>query len=136
MKDHRCAFVAPGLGEFEEMAASAIESLPEPFRGHARSIAFQVAEFATDEQLNAVDISDPFELTGLYEGCPITERSYSEQPLSADMVWLFRRPIIDEWAARGDVALGELVTHIVVHELAHHFGWSDDDIAEIDRWWE
>lgn len=136
MKDHRRAFVAPGLGEFEEMAASAIESLPEPFRGHARSIAFQIAEFATDEQLEAVEISDPFELTGLYEGSPITERSYAEQPLSTDMVWLFRRPIIDEWAARGDVALGELVTHIVVHELAHHFGWSDEDIAEIDRWWE
>ncbi|WP_372839596.1 metallopeptidase family protein, partial [Phaeovulum sp.] len=51
-------------------------------------------------------------------------------------IWLFRRPILDEWIARGDVALGTLVAHVMVHEMAHHFGWSDDDIAVIDRWWE
>jgi predicted Zn-dependent protease with MMP-like domain len=56
--------------------------------------------------------------------------------LQPDTIWLFRRPILDEWAARGDETLGHLVAHVLVHELAHHFGWSDDDIAAIDRWWE
>ena len=56
--------------------------------------------------------------------------------MQPDAVWLFRRPILDEWASRGDVTLGDLVANVVVHEVAHHFGWSDDDIASIDRWWE
>ena len=59
-----------------------------------------------------------------------------DQPHGPDTIWLFRRPILDEWADRGNVALGALVAHVYVHELAHHFGWSDADIAAIDPWWE
>ncbi len=59
-----------------------------------------------------------------------------DQPAQPDVIWLFRRPILDEWADRGDVTLADLVAHVLVHELAHHFGWSDDDIAAVDRWWE
>ncbi|MEM8825050.1 MAG: metallopeptidase family protein, partial [Pseudomonadota bacterium] len=70
-----------------------------------------------------------------YEGVALTERSV-EHPEPPSVITLFRRPILDEWAARGNVTLEELVTHVTVHEFAHHFGWSDDDVATIDRWWE
>ena len=83
-----------------------------------------------------MDIVDPFDLTGLYEGVPLTQKSVMDQPMGPDVIWLFRRPILDEWTARGDVALGDLVTHVFVHELAHHFGWTDAEIAAIDPWWE
>jgi len=86
--------------------------------------------------LTDLGIADPFELTGLYDGIPLTERSVMDQPLQPDTIWLFRRPILDEWVDRGDIALSALVAHVLVHEFAHHFGWSDDDIARIDRWWE
>jgi predicted Zn-dependent protease with MMP-like domain len=66
----------------------------------------------------------------------LTEKSVFDTPEAPDIIWLFRRPILDEWAARGDVGLAELVGHVLVHELAHHFGWSDGDIAAIDPWWE
>ena len=75
-------------------------------------------------------------MTGLYDGTPLTEKSVSDQPLQPDLIWLFRRPILDEWVERGNVTLQELVAHVLIHELAHHFGWSDAEIAAIDRWWE
>jgi predicted Zn-dependent protease with MMP-like domain len=86
--------------------------------------------------VEGLGLDDPFELTGLYDGIPLTEKSQSDQPTRPDVIWLFRRPILDEWAERGDVSIQDLVAHVVVHELAHHFGWSDDEIATIDRWWE
>ncbi len=95
-----------------------------------------IEDFAPDEMLEAMDLNDPFELTGLYEGIPLPEKSVSDQPTHPDLIWLFRRAILDEWCDRGNVSLTELVTHVVIHELAHHFGWSDEDIAAIDPWWE
>jgi predicted Zn-dependent protease with MMP-like domain len=79
-------------------------------------------------------IADPFELTGLYEGVALTERSVMDQPTSPDAVWLFRRPILEEWIERGDVTLDQLVLHVLVHEIAHHLGWSDEDIQAVDDW--
>jgi len=86
--------------------------------------------------LDDLGMDDPFALTGLYDGIPLTEKSVMDQPGGPDVIWLFRRAILDEWIGRDDIALGDLVTHVLVHELAHHLGWSDDDIAAIDRWWE
>jgi predicted Zn-dependent protease with MMP-like domain len=86
--------------------------------------------------LAEIGFESPYELTGLYDGIPLTEKSISDQPLQPDVIWLFRRPILDEWVERGNVTLQELVTHILVHELAHHFGWSDAEIGAIDPWWE
>jgi predicted Zn-dependent protease with MMP-like domain len=83
-----------------------------------------------------MQIDDPHELTGLYDGVPLTEKSLSDQMQQPDQIFLFRLPILTEWIERGDVSLTELVTHIYIHELAHHVGWSDDDIARIDPWWE
>lgn len=127
---------APTLDEIEALAEAARATLPEPFARAARGVALQVAERASDEMLDDLGIDDPLELTGLYEGVPLTEKSLFDVPQQPDMIWLFRAAILDEWCARGDVALDALVTHVFVHELAHHLGWSDADIARIDRWWE
>lgn len=128
--------VPPDLAAFEALAEAAREALPEPYRASARKIALRVEDFAADALLAEMELDDPFELTGLYDGIPLTEKSVMDQPHGPDTIWLFRRPILDEWADRGNEPLGHLVGHILVHELAHHFGWSDADIARIDPWWE
>lgn len=127
---------APDAAEIEAMARAAMSALPVEFAPAAAAVAIRVAEFAPEEMLDELQIDDPFELTGLYDGIPVTQKSIADQPGGPDIIWLFRRPIIDEWAARGDIGLQDLVIHVVTHEMAHHFGWSDDDIASIDRWWE
>ena len=127
---------APSLEEIEGLAREAVLALPEAVRGLASKVVLRVVDFAPEDICKAMGIEDPFELTGLYEGRPLTERSVMDQPMGPDVIWLFRRAILDEWADRGDVTLGELVSHVMVHELAHHFGWSDEDIASIDPWWE
>lgn len=129
-------WVAPSLEEFNRLADAAMEALPDWVRQAAGRFALRIADFADDEMLAEMGIEDPFELTGLYEGVALIDRSADDLPGPPDTVWLFRRPILEEWIDRGDVTLGALVAHVLVHELAHHFGWSDDDIAAIDPWWE
>jgi len=128
--------IAPTLGLIEQLAHEAISTLPPPFREPATHIRLRIEDFPADDLVDELGLSDPFELTGLYEGIPLTEKSGSDQVTGPDVIWLFRRPILDEWVERGNVSLGELVTHVVIHELAHHFGWSDAEIAAIDPWWE
>ena len=128
--------VAPDAGEIEDMARAAIAALPQAYRAAAEAVALRVEDFAPDDMLDDLGIDDVFELTGLYDGVPLTEKSVMDQPDRPDAIWLFRRAILDEWAARGDIALYDLVAHVYIHELAHHFGWTDEQIAAIDRWWE
>jgi predicted Zn-dependent protease with MMP-like domain len=130
---------APGLPDidrFYEMAETARAALPARVADLAGEVVLQIVDWPPDDVLRDMDIDDPYDLTGLYDGVPLTEKSFIEQPFGPDIIWLFRAPILDEWQARGDVSLERLVGHVYVHELAHHFGWSDDDIAQIDRWWE
>lgn len=127
---------APTLDEIAALAEAARAALPEAFAPAAAAVAVRVEDFADRAMLNDLGMDDPFDLTGLYDGIPLVEKSVMDQPDRPDTIWLFRRPILDEWAARGDIPLGQLVAHVYVHELAHHFGWSDADIATIDRWWE
>jgi predicted Zn-dependent protease with MMP-like domain len=124
----------PTLDDIERLARKAVAGFPQPFRRHALEVALLVAEFPTDEQLDDLGIEDWYELTGLYDGVPMTEKSVSDPAPRPDTVWLFRRPILDEWADRGDIGIGELVFHVVVHEFAHHFGWSDAQIEKIAPW--
>lgn len=128
-------FLAPDAAEVERLALATRDALPDMFRAPAQAVVLRVEEFADDNMLTELGIDDPFSLTGLYDGIPMTEKSVADQPERPDMIWLFRRAILDEWIARGDVSLGALVGHVYVHELAHHFGWSDEDIATIDEWW-
>ncbi|MEM8556001.1 MAG: metallopeptidase family protein [Pseudomonadota bacterium] len=127
---------APSLDALYAIAAQTLATVPDPFRAGAAQVVLRVEDFAPDEMWQGMGLDDPFELTGLYDGIPLTEKSVMDQPEGPDTIWLFRRPILDEWCGRSDVTLTDLVAHVTVHELAHHFGWSDEDIAKIDRWWE
>lgn len=126
---------APSLDDIAAMAEAARAALPEAFRPAAAAVVLRVEDLAPEDILQDMGIADPFELTGLYDGVPMTQKSVMD-PTGPDVIWLFRRAILDEWVDRGNVALDALVAHVFVHEMAHHFGWSDDDIAVIDRWWE
>lgn len=128
------ALFAPSLADIHALAQAALARLPAGVRAACAGLAIRVDDFADEHTLADLGIEDPFELTGLYDGIALTERSVFDQPVQPDAVWLFRRPILEEWIERGDVALGRLVTHVLVHEIAHHLGWSDDDIRAIDDW--
>ena len=125
----------PDVEAVRRMAEAVRDGFPAPFATAARDVRIVVEDWADDDTLDALEVEDPYDLSGLYEGVPLTERSV-EAPSPPSSVTLFRRAILDEWAGRGDVTLSTLVAHVTVHEFAHHFGWSDDDIARIDRWWE
>ena len=128
--------IAPSLDLIEALARDAVLTLPEPHQAAATHVTLRVEDFAPEKILEAMGIESPYDLTGLYEGIPLTEKSVTDQPHQPDTVWIFRRAILEEWIERGDVSLTDLVTHVVIHEFAHHFGWSDADIATIDPWWE
>ena len=131
---HSDDLTAPSLANFERMARAAYDSLPPAFRQPCEGLAIHVADFADADILSETSIENPFELTGLYQGVALTEKSVMDVPMGPDTVWLFRRPILEEWAERGNVTVSALITHVLVHEIAHHFGYSDDDIAAIDDW--
>ena len=98
--------IAPDLALIEQLAHDAVLGLPEPYRAAATAIVLRIEDFAPDEILEAMDLNDPFELTGLYDGIPLTEKSVMDQSQHPDVIWLFRRPILDEWVERGDVVAG------------------------------
>ena len=127
---------APSLDAILAMAEAARAAFPPPFAALAAEVRLRVEDWPDDATLDDLGVEDAYDLTGLYEGVPLTERSATDPPQEPASVWIFRRPVLDEWADRGDVGLADLVAHVAVHEFAHHFGWSDDDIAAIDRWWE
>ena len=122
---------APSAAEIEAIARDALQSLPEIFTAHLGDVVLQVEEFADEETLAAMGIEEPFELTGLYEGLPLTERSVEHSGTLPDRIRLFRRPILDEWAADGH-SLEHLVRHVLIHEVGHHFGFSDEDMHALE----
>jgi predicted Zn-dependent protease with MMP-like domain len=133
MSEGRPAFgPAPSLDDLAALAEAAFAALPEGFRKLAGEVLFRVEDFADDDVLDALGIEDAFALTGLYQGVDLGHRSVFDPTPEPSMVFLFRRPILDEWAERGDVALEELVSHVLVHEIGHHFGLSDAQIARIE----
>lgn len=122
---------APSLDALAEMAERAFAALPEAFRKLAGEVIFRVDDFPPDDVLDDLGIEDPFGLTGLYSGVSLADRSVwaATEP---SRVFLYRRPILDEWAERGDVTLEALVSHVLVHEIGHHFGLSDPQIEAIE----
>ncbi|HEX8231871.1 MAG TPA: metallopeptidase family protein [Caulobacteraceae bacterium] len=123
---------APSLDAFAAIAERAWGALPETFRAMAGDVVLQVADWPDGEMLDELGIEDAYELTGLYQGVDLTRRSLFDPTPPQSMVFLFRRPILDEWCELGDVALGELITHVLVHEVGHHFGLSDEAMAAIE----
>jgi predicted Zn-dependent protease with MMP-like domain len=126
------ACAAPSLDDIAALAESGFAALPEGFRRRAGPVLFRIEDFADDETLDALGVEDPFELTGLYRGISLMDRSTADLTTPPSVVFLYRRPILDEWAEREDVALGVLVLHVLVHEIGHHFGLSDADIERIE----
>jgi len=124
--------LAPSLIEIEALARAALQRLPEPFAAHLEGLVLLVEDFADEETLAAMGIADPFELTGIYEGVPVGEKHYASGTMP-DRIRLFRSPILDEWIARGDETLEHLVAHVVIHEVGHHFGLSDQDIDVLEE---
>ncbi len=123
---------APDVNEIEAMARAAIARLPQQFRVHVGEVVLRIEEFADAETMAALGIDDPFDLTGLYEGVPLGEKSIVESGTLPDCIRLFRGPMLDEWITRGDETLEHLVAHVLIHEVGHHFGLSDDDIARLE----
>ena len=123
--------LAPTLDDLEHMARAAWEALPAPFRELAGAIVFRIEDFAGDDVLAELGIEDPFELTGLYHGVDLTQASVTSPAPMGPIVFLYRRPILDEWIDRGDVSLQDLIQHVLVHEIGHHFGLSDEQMDAI-----
>jgi predicted Zn-dependent protease with MMP-like domain len=122
---------APDAAEIERLADEAVRRLPAPFREHLDGVVFRVEEFADDETLAAMGIDEPFDLTGLYSGRSMRESSSMASGELPPIIHLYRRPLLDEWADSG-VSLEALVTHVIVHEIGHHFGFSDEDMHAIE----
>jgi predicted Zn-dependent protease with MMP-like domain len=122
----------PGVEEFERLAHEAVQRLPEVFRRYLDNVVFRVEEFATEEQLAAVGLSDPWRLSGLYHGQPWGDSSIWQTGGLPPVITLFRQPLLQEWRARA-LRLEDLVEHVIVHEVGHHFGLSDAQMAAIER---
>lgn len=125
------ATLAPDAAAIEALAIAALNRLPPEFRLHLSDVVIRVQDFAEDEVLDEMGIDDPFALTGLYRGRPFGEKSSMESGALPDMIFLYRRPLLDEWIETG-VSLEALVGHVLVHEVGHHFGLSDDDMHALE----
>jgi predicted Zn-dependent protease with MMP-like domain len=123
---------APSLIDFEKLAADGWERLPDEFRKLCGDVVIRVEDFATEDVLDELEIESPFDLMGLYQGVSLARKSVSDIPRGPDMVFLYRRAMLDYWAEH-DETLGHLVTHVLVHEIGHHFGLSDADMEAIER---
>ena len=119
----------PTRAQIESLALEALGRLPDPFRTHLSNVVLFVEEFAEDQVLKEMGIDDPFGLTGLYSGRPVGEPAQTGD--SPPTVHLYRRPLLDEWVETG-VPLDALITHVVVHEIGHHFGLSDLDMQVLE----
>jgi predicted Zn-dependent protease with MMP-like domain len=122
---------APGAAEIEAIARASLNRLPEPFAAHLKDVVLTVEELADDETLDSMGIDDPFDLTGLYHGLPLAQKSVDQSGALPDRIFLYRRAILDDWAAEGET-LVHLVHHILVHEVGHHFGLSDEDMHRLE----
>lgn len=125
--------MAPSLDDLERLAVAAWDRLPEQFRRVCGDVVIRIDEFATDEVLDGLDIDSPFDLMGLYQGVSLDRKGTGDLPREPDMVFLYRRAILDYWAEAGDESLDDLITHVLVHEIGHHFGLSDEDMERIEE---
>ena len=123
--------VAPSLDDIDALARQALSEIPAGLREKVRGVVIRVDEFADDETLEHMGIEDPFTLTGLYRGVPLKNKSVADSGSLPDMIFLYRRPILDEWCETGG-SLGDLVREVLIHEIGHHFGFSDDDMDALD----
>jgi predicted Zn-dependent protease with MMP-like domain len=122
---------APSLADLEGMAHEVFDRLPKRFRDLCEGLVIQVDDFPTDEVLDEMACESEFDLLGLFQGVGLPFRSNDDIARLPNMIWLYRRPILDYWAEH-DETLGHIVRHVLVHEIGHHFGLSDEDMAAIE----
>jgi predicted Zn-dependent protease with MMP-like domain len=122
---------APDADAIEAIARATIAKLPQQFAEHLGDIVFAVEEFADDETLAALGLEHPLDLSGLYHGRPLGEKSSMDSGTMPDRIVLYRRAILEEWIETG-VRLDDLVAHVTIHEIGHHFGLSDDDMHALE----
>ena len=122
---------APSLAELEALAETAFSRLPQKFRALCEGLVIRVEDFPTDEVLDDLGAQTEFDLLGLFQGVGLPFRSDSAPVQMPNMIWLYRRPILDYWAEHEET-LGAIITHVLVHEIGHHFGLSDGDIEAIE----
>lgn len=122
---------APTLAEFEALAVKEFRKLPARFRALCADLVIHVDDFPSAEVLRSMRIEDPFELMGLFQGVGLPFQSVTDVTHMPNMIWLYRRPILDYWAEH-DETLGAVISHVLIHEIGHHFGFSDEDMEAIE----
>lgn len=122
----------PDAVAMEQIARQAIAAMPELFRQHLDGVSVHVEEFADDETLDSLDIDSRWGLLGVYQGRPLTEQSVWDSGMLSPRIRLFRRPLLAEWSQTGE-DLHDLIVHVLVHEVGHHFGYSDEEMEAIDE---
>ena len=123
---------APTIEEIEEIAGEALASIPEDFRRHTANVHIHVDDFPSEEVEKTMELESPFDILGLYRGGAIAGREGSNPSPYPDMIHLYRRPILDYWCETGE-ELGHVVRHVLIHEIGHHFGFSDDDMEALEK---
>ena len=123
--------LAPSLAEIDEMARTALDDLPALFKRFTRDVVVQVAEFPDDDVCAEMELESPFDILGLYQGIALDEKTTESSGALPDMVFLYRRPILDYWCESGE-DLYAVVRHVLIHEIGHHFGFSDADMTRIE----
>jgi predicted Zn-dependent protease with MMP-like domain len=121
----------PSLADIDEMARAALASLPEPLHGMTKGVVLQVMDFPDDEVCEEMGLESPFDILGLYQGVSIAEKRIEASGALPDLVFLYRRPILDYWCETGE-DLHHVVRHVLIHEIGHHFGFSDADMEAIE----
>ena len=123
--------MSPTAEEIAALAEDAVAAIPDVLRRHIKGIAILVEDFADDEVLRDMEFADPFELLGLYQGVSLDQQSVYDTPDDLNRIYLYRRPLLDAWAA-GEDTLEDLITNTIIHEIGHHFGLSDDDMDRLE----
>jgi predicted Zn-dependent protease with MMP-like domain len=127
----RRELTAPDLAEMELMAREEFARLPETFRKLCADLIIRVEDFPSEDVLKKMGLNDPFDLLGLFEGIGLPFQSEGDIARMPNMIWLYRRPILDYWAEHEET-IGTIVTHVLIHEIGHHFGLSDDDMEALE----
>ncbi len=122
---------APTIDDIEAIAVVAFQSIPDALRARVDGVVIQIHEFPDEETISDMELESPFDLLGLYTGVDLTSKSLTDPGDGIDMIFLYRRPLLDYWA-ENDVELGDLVRHVLIHEIGHHFGYSDQDMEQIE----
>ncbi len=126
------ALNAPSLADIEALARRALDTIPAEFKKHLGPVVIRVDEFPDEATEEALGLESQFDILGLYRGVAVPRKSVSDPLPNLDMIFLYRRPILDYWCESGE-DLTDIVRHVLIHEIGHHFGFSDDDIERIER---